>query len=508
MPTEVNSFFTNLKQDFPDYLRDESRLTGNADSISFPETEEDIKQHCLLARKMNRSITVQGSRTGITGGAVPRGGHVINLSRMNKILGWRKDESVDVLFITAQPGVLFSQIQEFLKTKELIAAGKYFLPPDITETSASVGGMVACNASGAGSFCYGPIRKYVERMRIVLSDSQVLELWRGKQKVENCNFNIKTESGRTIAGSLSCYELPRVKNASGYYVKENMDMLDLFIGSEGTLGVVSEIELRLIPLPKIQRLVVVFFLSENNAIAFVKRIRGSKHKPVAIEFFNRQGLELFKKYKSRNSAFQEIPDVPSKYNAAIYMEFHGQSEDELDDVLNIIPEFMREFGEDADAIWLGCNERDIMRLKNFRHAIPESVNMLIDERRLKVPELTKLGTDMAVPDEELEKMMAMYNKDLVGSGLEYVIFGHIGDNHLHVNIIANNLQEYEKAKDLYIQWARAVVKIGGTISAEHGIGKLKTHLLKEMYGEENIQKMRQIKKLFDFDGVLNPGNLF
>jgi D-lactate dehydrogenase (cytochrome) len=147
-------------------------------------------------------------------------------------------------------------------------------------------------------------------------------------------------------------------------------------------------------------------------------------------------------------------------------------------------------------------------LKTFRHAVPESVNMLIGERKKAIPELIKLGTDMSVPDDQLENVMAMYHEGLARAGLEYVIFGHIGNNHVHVNILPRSMEEYEQGKALYLDWAKQVVAMGGSVSAEHGIGKNKTEFLKVMYGEEGIQQMRSMKALFDPHSLLNPGNLF
>jgi D-lactate dehydrogenase (cytochrome) len=157
---------------------------------------------------------------------------------------------------------------------------------------------------------------------------------------------------------------------------------------------------------------------------------------------------------------------------------------------------------------VASDERELERLKKFRHSAPEAVNLRIDEKRKKEPQLTKLGTDLAVPDSRLQDVMAMYHRDLDASGLEFVMFGHIGNNHIHVNIIPNTLAEYQTGKELYLKWAHAVVEMGGTVSAEHGVGKLKTALLREMYGEKGIGEMRSVKELFDPDNLLGRGNLF
>ncbi len=494
-------FLKNVEVDYPDYLRDESRRIGKADSISFPKTEADLVAQLGRARQLKLPVTIQGARTGITAGAVPDGGHIINLSRMNRIMGFRKDKASDAVFVKVEPGVLLSEL-----AKEIAAGQKgFFLPPDPTETSASIGGMVACNASGARSFFYGPTRKYVERLRLVLADGATVDLRRGEQRADGRKFSISA-GGRAVQGNIPSYKMPEVKNASGYFVGDNMDLLDLFIGSEGTLAIFSEIELRLIRQPEVMWGIVVFFPSEEAAVRFVLTVRTD---PVlaAVEFFDCHALDLLRRQKKINPAFGEIRDMPANWHTAVYVEYHGSAAGVEKAVMNSADK-MVQCGGDPDATWLASDSREVEQLKKFRHAVPEAVNLWIDERKKKEPSLTKLGTDLAVPDRALERVMAMYHDGLGKAGLEYVMFGHIGNNHVHVNIIPNNAAEYEHGKKLYLEWARAVVDMGGTVSAEHGIGKLKTAMLKEMYGEEGIRQMRTLKDLFDPEGLLNRGNLF
>jgi D-lactate dehydrogenase (cytochrome) len=514
----------NVAGDYPDYLRDESRRTGKADSISFPKTESELISCIKLAHKQKMPVTVQGARTGIAGGAVPEGGAILNLSRMNRILGLRYDPSRNTYIVKVQPGVLLSELREAISKRQIEskgmpagnfealekfrADGLFFFPPDPTETSASIGGMVACNASGARTFFYGPTRKYVEGARIVVMDGSVLDLKRGRQKASGRTFSVKTDSGRAIEGRLPGYRMPDVKNAAGYFVEDNMDMIDLFIGCEGTLGVFSEIELKLLPSPKVWTGVMAFFPSEESALHFVRQIRVKAPHPIALEFFDHCALDLLREQKKTNPAFAEIPDMPSQWHTGIYIEYHGDNEQSVEDAVMMMSETMVEAGGDADATWLVSNEREMERLKDFRHAVPEAVNLRIDEKRKKEQALTKLGTDLAVPDAALDDVMALYHRGLDGSGLQHVMFGHIGNNHLHVNIIPGTMEEYQRGKNLYLQWASAVVKMGGTVSAEHGVGKLKTALLREMYGDAGISQMRALKALFDPDNLLDRGNLF
>jgi len=290
-----------------------------------------------------------------------------------------------------------------------------------------------------------------------------------------------------------------VKSAAGYFVKPDMDLVDLFIGAEGTLGVVTGITINLLPEPEQLNGLTAFFANENEAIEFVRFLRdaGSAPPPTAIEFFDCNALNLLCRMKAENEAFADLPGLKSEFHTAIYFEYDCD-----------VPDAVIDKAEEAIDCWLAEGEHEMGALKTFRHAVPESVNMLIGERKKAIPELIKLGTDMSVPDDQLENVMAMYHEGLAKAGLEYVIFGHIGNNHVHVNILPRSMEEYEQGKALYLDWAKQVVAMGGSVSAEHGIGKNKTEFLKVMYGEEGIQQMRSMKALFDPHSLLNPGNLF
>lgn len=540
--TEV--MINKIKGEYGDYLRDESRMAGEADTISFPRTAEEVKNILRSMYQSGTEVTIQGSRTGIAAGAVPTGGHILNLSKMNMVTGLRHDDERGCFFIKVQPGVLLSELRKSLLNKAfdtagwseeslvslnvLMESGTWFFPPDPTETSASIGGMAACNASGARSFHYGAMKKYVESMHVILADGDEFCLKRGLQKARGRAFSISTASGCKIEGSLPGYTMPDVKNASGYYVKDDMDLIGLFIGSEGTLGVTAEIELRLLPAPESIWGVMAFFPSEQKAIKFVRYVRGERvnvssaaaapkpaipdtaaaSKPTAIEYFNHKSLELLRKQKAINPAFSQIPEMPPEFYTAVYVEYHGDSDDEVGDKVLEASELLELCGGSEDTVWIAAAPREMERLLFFRHAVPEAVNLLIDDRRRKNPGLTKLSTDMAVPDSRLEQVMDLYNRKLEETGLESVMFGHIGNNHIHVNILPNSCDEYEKGRGLYLEWAREVIKMGGTVSAEHGIGKLKAELLKEMYGEEGIEQMLAVKRLFDPAGLLNKGSLF
>ncbi|MBN1797520.1 MAG: FAD-binding oxidoreductase [Spirochaetales bacterium] len=516
-----------------EYLRDESRLTGKADSISFPQSEAEIQEAVNKFSQSSTPVTIQGSRTGITGGAVPMQGHILNLSRMNNILGLRHVQQNNIFYLTVQPGLKLQDLVQTIDTKQFDTAdwseqslaalkvflrqGSYFFPPDPTETTASLGGMAACNASGARSFYYGPTRNYIQAMNIILTDGGKLCVRRGEQRSNDGRFTLSVqavgaEKKYSISGRIPCYARPPVKNAAGYFSGRNIDLIDLFIGSEGTLGVISQIELKLIPAPAHIWGGIFFFAQEKAAVEFANILRQDNFletpqtahtRLAAIEFFDSRALDLVS-----TLADAEYPHPPETAKAALYLEAHSDNEERIGEYFMHVAQQLEEKGEDPDLNWLAYDKKQMKKLTDFRHTVPEAVNLLLDTYKKMHPHITKLGTDMAVPDEKLLEVYRLYRSLLEPSGLDFTMFGHIGDNHIHANIIPKNAAEYARGKLLYTEIAHAVLAMDGTISAEHGIGKLKTELLKAMYGESGIKEMKKLKEYFDPKNMFNQGNLW
>ena len=516
-------------EEYTEYLRDESRSIGKAESISFPKTENEIIDIVKEMADKRCYLTIQGARTGLAAAAVPMGGHIMNLSRMNKITGLSYDDKQGCYFVTVEPGVLLSELRKAVKDKSFditgwdqasvaalkeYKAGEWFFSPDPTESSATIGGIAACNASGAKTYGYGPMRPYVEALEVVMADGRKLSIKRGEQTAKGRSFTLRLNDGSDISGQLPDYRMPDVKSAAGYYIKDDMDLIDLFIGSEGTLGIITLLKVKLLREPQAVFGVSAFFPDEPTALEYVKALRNENKKlswnvePAAIEYFNGGALNLLREEKANNPGFAQIQELKDAYHNAVYTEFHLSSKDEMLNTISRLGDLINALGGDEENTWVANNPRDMEKLLFFRHAVPESVNMLIDQRRKKDPTLTKLGTDMAVPDDKLNEVMDMYNHDIEAEKLYGVIFGHIGNNHLHVNIVPKDAQEYARGKDLYLKWARENVNRGGTVSAEHGIGKLKKAFLMEMYGEKNIDGMRSLKKIFDPSGVLGRDSIF
>lgn len=519
---QTPSGFRPMGEEYAAYLRDESRTTGHAETISFPTTEQEIVEAVNACRESGSRLTVQGGRTGLAAAAVPFGGHILNLSRMDKVLGM--GQTADGFTLTVQPGAVLSELRKKLAAKKFdvtgwsgaskdalgafMKSGVWFFPPDPTEASATIGGMTACNASGARTHGYGPTRGYVTALRVVLPSGETLALRRGQVFAAGRHLTLTTEQGTTLELDLPTFTMPKTKNASGYYIEDDMDAIDLFIGSDGTLGVFSQMELRLLPMAPQVWGVTCFLPTVDDALTFTSLVRGMKLGEVSMEYFDGNALDILRRQKAEKTAFAALPTIPETAGAAIYVELHCQTEQEAAEKLFAVGDALEQAGGDREVTWVARTESDLDKLMFFRHAVPESVNMMIDERKKTAPSITKLGSDMAVPDDRLFDVMALYRRTLKEEDLESATWGHIGENHVHVNVLPRNEADYARGKALFVRWAEAVTEMGGAVSAEHGVGKLKASFLTVMYGQAHIDEMAALKYTLDPQGLLGAGNLF
>ena len=513
------AYYVSSENISDEYLYDESRFKGFASGLVVLEKTEELFPILYQAKADGLGITLQGARTGLTGGCVPQGGLLINFSACRRILGLGYEERSRVFTIEVEPGISLQALQDAIAHRdfntdgwsseakdiyeEFKQAGPYFFAPDPTEKSASLGGMAACNASGARSFYYGPMRKHVLGLKLALVDGRTVELQRRTNFSQGRAFSLTLDDGFRLTGLLPGYEWRELKNASGYYTKDNLDMLELFIGQEGTLAIITSLTLALLPLEEVELAACFFFQNEAAAISFVEEIRSTRPVPdlklLALEYFDRQALTLI-------GGSQGYSFIPKAY--AIYVEIAGPQEDELFSYLEGLASAWGHELAFQDAVWLATSPKESSKLRSIRHAVPEAINRLVAERLKTEPRLTKLATDFAVPDKHLRDLVHLYHKRLAATGIDYLLFGHIGDNHLHANLLPKDIYQYKMGKEYLKQIAQDVIALGGSVSAEHGIGKLKKELLRLMYGEEGISQMKRLKRIFDPDLRLNQGNLF
>lgn len=505
-----------------EYLRDESRSMGTAEYAAFPLCEADVIDALRFAEEKDLPVTIQGGRTGLAGAAVPNGGLILNLSRMDRLTGMSFRNGKYIL--SAEPGVVLLELRKMISTRKIDTAGwdeasretflrfsadkEQFFPTDPTETSATIGGMAACNASGARSYHYGAMRRHVDGLRMILADGRALTLHRGEVLARGLLVSLPCEDGSSICFTLPSYHMPAVKNASGYYVAPDMDLVDLLVGSDGTLGVITELYLILDPLPDTIWGSACLFADEASALTFVDRVR--KNPVIAsVEYFDAGALTILREQKKAGSAFAALQEIPDWTESIVYVELHCGSEDEALTELLRIGELLEASGGSEENTWVARNQSDLDNLMFFRHAVPESVNMNIDKLRKKDPAITKMGSDMSVPDDRLFDVMALYRRDIAKIGVRSAMWGHIGDNHLHVNLLPESSEEAARVKAMFESWAGTITReMGGAVSAEHGVGKLKASFLEIMYGPAHIEEMRAVKRAFDPAWRLGIGNLF
>ena len=399
----------------------------------------------------------------MTGGRVPQGGWLLSLEKFSRL--------------EIRPGTAYAGAGVLLRDLQTAAAATgQFYAPDPTETTACVGGTISTNASGSRSFKYGATRAHVLSLQVVLASGEILNVRRGQP----------------AAFAVPSIAIPRsTKHAAGYILSAGMDWIDLFVGSEGTLGVVTGTELNLLPAPKAVLGGAIFFANDSDALDAVDDWRASA-SPRMIEYFDRASLELLR---------ARFPEIPSVAAAALLIEQELDSEDD--------PETARwlERIERANALvddsWFGTSITDRERFRLFRHSLPELVN-----ETLRRNGCLKLGSDCAVPPERNREMLNFYRSRLDPSFRgRYVIFGHIGDAHLHVNILPAK-EESVQAAEILLEFARKAVELGGTVSAEHGLGKRKSHLFSIQYSLEEIEAMRAVKRRLDPAWILGRGTLF
>ena len=436
----------------PQEIEDASGYKGQAEQTFTPTTEGELIEILRTATREAIPITISGAKTGLTGGGVPQGGWAVSLEKFQRL-------EISAGHAIAGAGVSLETLQA--------AASRtgQFYAPDPTEITASIGGTIATNASGSRSFRYGSTRRHILGLRVALMDGRVLDVHRGDQ----------------VDFPLPQIPLPgTTKNTAGYLLSPGMDWIDLFTGSECTLGIVLEAELQLLPKPSDVLAGVIFLANDDAALGAVEAWRSIAGLRM-LEYFDRNSLAFLR---------QHFPETPENAGAALLIE---QENGDIDFWADHAP-------EDS---WFADNDKDRERFRRFRHALPELTNDTVRRRGF-----LKLNSDYAVPLARNREMLAYYHAQLQERSLDYVIFGHIGDAHVHVNILPSSEAEFETGQQLMLDFARHAVALGGTVSAEHGLGKRKAYLLEIQYTPDQIESMKEVKRRLDPNWLLNRGNLF
>ncbi len=468
---------------FQNYLSDASNYKGDAQALYIPEDAQELAD---LIKSLNQSqtrVTISGNGTGLTGSRVPEGGVIVSLEKLNNILQINEIEK----YVVAESGVILKDLQDFVEAKNL------FYPPDPTERNCFIGGTVATNASGARSFKYGATRNFVLAITVVLPSGDIIEIERGKNIFDGIHFSLRSNSD--IQLTLPNFRMPQTKNASGYYCSPDMDLIDLFIGSEGTLGIITKVKLKLLDMPSHTISCVTFFNDETDALNFIDESRelslsGNIISPRGLEFFDENALNFLR---------PDYPNIDTNVKCAVWFEQETNDDELLDEWIKLI----NKHNASEEVAWLAIDKNEQDKFKDFRHAISWKVNEFVASRGLR-----KVGTDVSVPQNSFREFYFWMKRTVENNGLDYVVYGHFGDCHPHLNMLPKNQEQFAIARQVYSQICKEAVRLKGTVSAEHGIGKAKREYLLMMYGQQVISEMAKLKVALDNNKILNIGNIF
>lgn len=471
-----------------DILQDESNIPGAwCELAGWPETPEEAEDFMGEATESGLHLTVSGGLTGVAGGALPRGGAVLSASLM------RGMEMMENGNVRVGAGVTLEELREYLA----VHAPEHFYPPDPTEETASAGGTISTDASGGGSFLYGSTRRWVESASMVLPGGRTVVLRRGGHRFRG-RVCTHPQIGRIELPALRSNQPS--KNAAGYHIRPDMDLLDLFIGSEGTLGVVAEAELKLAPRPRFLMDLAVFPESSSSFWDLYHSLldSGTTLRLRALEMMDRRCVSFLRDHPG------ELPPPPGKAEFVLLLTAEAGADDEMEETLVSLDDLLVKCGIDPDTAWGGFEPAERRRMKELRHSLPESVNNRISRLRNEFPEIHKFGSDGAVEPRRLREYYEICVDILERKELPFLIFGHAGQGHLHANALPERPGALADAEEAMREIAAAAVEMGGTISAEHGLGRLKLPYLPLMYSPEEIGGMNRVRRTIDPEGVLAP----
>jgi FAD/FMN-containing dehydrogenase len=442
------------------YARDASGLELSADAVARPRTEEEVVELLRRATAERTPVTPAGGQTSTTAASIAERGVLLSMRGLDRVAGI----DVERRSVRAQAGVLLGDLK-----RQAAAHGLLLAPDPTSEDDVTIGGAIACNASGARSLRYGATRPHVAALRVALASGDIIEVRRTRLE----------------------------KNTVGYAFVH--DPVDWFVGSEGTLGVILEAELSLLPLPAAVTGLAIPFANEADALAFVVAAREAEEvTPRCLEFFDERALTIAR-------AAEGSERWAAGAGALVYVEeasSHG-GEPSLDAWLALAGRY-RAREEDILAY---LSEAALREARRVRHAVPATMNERGAQHRAAGGR--KVSTDWAVPYPRLAETIAEARRLADAAGVEQAVtYGHAGNGHPHQNFIARDAAELARIEQVVEATLQHVITLGGTVAAEHGIGKLKRRWLPLQLTGVQLGLMRAVKAELDPRSILSPGNLF
>ncbi len=521
--TKATDSTTVVSTDVTPFLEDAAHFPGgHTPRVVQPQSERDVA--ALL--QTERRLLAVGAQSSLTGGATPMGETVVSTDRMNQVL------AVEASSITVQAGVSLHHLQEHAS-----AQGSYY-PPVPTFDGAVAGGVVATNAAGAATFKYGSTRDWVVALTVVLPTGDVLELERGEVVAHPDGYFDVVGEDSTRRVLIPTYRMPDVaKRSAGYFARPHMDLIDLIIGSEGSLGIVTSVTFRLLPRLPNTCLLWMTLPDERGMVELVSTLRDEARETwrtadprgidvAAIEHLDRRSLELLREdgavrrhgvsvpddAKAALLAQIELPDGAACSTQEAYAQIaDALTADAPDSPLTRLSRLVAQRDMlDRVEIALPHDRTRQRQLFDFREAVPEAVNNRVRAAQRQSDRIYKTAADMIVPFDKFEDSLRAYRAAFDRHGLDYAIWGHISDGNVHPNVIPRTSRDVHFGQQAILECGRQVIALGGCPLAEHGVGRspVKQELLRELYGDSGIEQMRRVKSAFDPEWRLAPGVLF
>ncbi|MBA2356039.1 MAG: FAD-binding oxidoreductase [Acidobacteria bacterium] len=493
---------------------------GHADAVARPRTERDVAD--VLAAGV--PVLAVGAQSSLTGGATPAGSIVLSTVRLSEVGTPIDDRN------RAGAGVPLATLQGSLAVHGLE------FPPVPTYLGATVGGVVATNAAGAATFKYGTTRDWVAGLTVVLAGGDVLDLLRGEHLLDGGGvFVIEGPAGRREV-PVPTYRMPDVtKRSAGYHAAPGMDLVDLFIGAEGTLGVITSALLQVTAARAGLCYALVPVDDEPHAMALVGDLRTISQQSwasgdpagidvAAIEHMDRRSLEILREDGADRKYEVSWPDqagllllvqleLPLLSQAEAYDQISSAlDEDAPDTALVRFCRLLDRHGvlDDSELALPGDRKR-ADQLLGVREAVPAGVNARVGRARRDIdPRIAKTAADMVVPFDRFAEMMTIYRDGFARRGLDVATWGHVSDGNVHPNVLPRSYEDVEQGRAAILEFGVEVARLGGCPLAEHGVGRhpVKQALLRQLYGDEGIAQMRRVKQALDPQDVLAPGVLF
>jgi D-lactate dehydrogenase (cytochrome) len=507
VPDEVESFLEDAAH-YPG---------GHASGVVRPRTIDEVS---VILSKGDRILAV-GAQSSLTGGATPFGDLVLSTSGLNAI-------EIDGDRVRVGAGVPLQTLQD-----ELAKQRRWF-PPVPTYLGAFAGGAVATCAAGAATFKYGTVREWVDGLTIVLAGGDVLTLSRGERiATDEGTFEIPTASGVRVV-RIPHLQMPAVpKHSAGYFLQPKMDLIDLFIGSEGTLGVIVEAVLKSAPQPPAICRAFVPVPSEQIAIAIAGELRTASQStwrerdPRGIDIAAIEHLDDRSIVVIREDGVDRKLDIalPSGASVVLLIDLELTADDEglwsqLESVREAaspdtpLVRFCRLLDRhgvlDETEIALPSDRARAAAFAELRESVPAGVNRRVAQAKRHDREISKTAADMIVPFDRFADMMTVCRRIFAERDLDLAVWGHISDGNVHPNVIPRSAADVEKGRAAILELGAAVIAMGGCPLAEHGVGRnsVKQQLLRQLYGDHSINAMRAIKLSLDPHGLLASGVIF